>query len=91
MSEVYFVPVEAKARRVDRADPLHVVSAAARRIWPKKTSAELAVRTGASIRAAERWLAGEREMGGEALIALLRSDGGPQIYEAIRSAVDQSD
>lgn len=48
----------------------------ARGLWPRKTSAEVAMRAHVSPRAAERWMAGSREIGTEALACLLRSDQG---------------
>ena len=48
----------------------------ARSLWPRKTAAELATITGASLRTAERWLAGERALSTSALVALIRSNTG---------------
>lgn len=56
---------------------------AARKAWPHKTAAVLASRTGRTVRAAERWLAGTRDMSAEDFIALLTSDRGADILEAL--------
>lgn len=50
--------------------------AAAKGLWPKKTNAELAVRTGFSDRACEAWLSMRTNMSADAVVALLRSDDG---------------
>lgn len=46
-------------------------SRAARAIWPQKTAAHLAAAAHVSERAAEYWLAGEREPSAAALLALI--------------------
>ena len=63
------------------------VAEVARALWPQKPAAALAIRTGASLRAAEYWIAGEREMSAEAFVALLRSDEGFAFLEAVMTAV----
>lgn len=55
----------------------------AQALWPRKTAAELALRTGNKTRACEYWLERRSGMSGEALAALLRSDEGFQVLEAI--------
>jgi hypothetical protein len=55
----------------------------ARSLWPRKTAAELAELTGASLRTAERWLAGERALSTDALAALIRSEHGLDFLVAL--------
>jgi hypothetical protein len=55
----------------------------ARSLWPRKTAAELAELTGASLRTAERWLAGERALSTGALAALIRSERGLDFLVAL--------
>lgn len=55
---------------------------AARQWWPNKAAAELASIIGCDVRSAERYLAGERTAGAEAVLALLRSDRGVRLVEA---------
>lgn len=55
----------------------------ARRIWASKIAVELAARTGASVRSAEAWLAGDRSMSAGALVALLQSDQGIAFLDAL--------
>jgi hypothetical protein len=55
----------------------------ARRLWPSKTAANLAGRSGISKRAAELWLEGRTEPGADALVSLLRSDAGFDLMQAI--------
>lgn len=52
------------------------IASVAKRRWPRNTAAELALRTGHSHRAAEYWLALQREMSLEAFADLLLSDDG---------------
>jgi hypothetical protein len=59
------------------------VVAAAQRLWPRKTAAELALRSGANVRTCEYWLASRTEMSADALTALLRSDAGLEVLEAV--------
>lgn len=59
------------------------VMQAARSLWPRKTAAELSVRTGTQMRGCEYWLARRSGMSADSLAALLRSDEGFQILEAI--------
>jgi len=59
------------------------VMLAARSLWPRKTAAELAELTGASLRTAERWLAGERTLSTDALAALIRSERGLDFLVAL--------
>lgn len=55
----------------------------ARSLWPHKTAAEVAVRAHVSVRSAERWLAGERELSADAIAHLLRSDQGIHFLVAL--------
>ncbi|MDQ0132635.1 transcriptional regulator with XRE-family HTH domain [Neorhizobium galegae] len=55
----------------------------ARRLWPSKTAANLAGRTGVSKRAVELWLEGRTEPGADALVNLLRSDAGFELLQSI--------
>jgi hypothetical protein len=64
---------------------------AARKAWPQKTAAVLAARTGRTVRAAERWLAGTRDMSAEDFIALLTSDRGADILEALILSLPERD
>lgn len=57
--------------------------AVARMVWPFKTAAELAARTSAELRTAERWLADERGISTDLVAALLRSEEGYAFLEAI--------
>jgi hypothetical protein len=59
------------------------VMRAAQAIWPRKTAAELSMRTGTQVRACEYWLSRKTEMSAEALAGLLRSEAGLEILEAI--------
>lgn len=43
----------------------------ARALWPKKTAAELAARSGVTQRAAEFWIAGHREPSARAIAAVI--------------------
>lgn len=63
------------------------IATAAKRRWPRNTAAELALRTGHSHRAAEYWLALQREMGLEAFAELLRSDDGFAFLDAVMATV----
>jgi hypothetical protein len=56
---------------------------AAQALWPRKTAAELSMRTGTQVRACEYWLSRKTEMSAEALAGLLRSEAGLEILEAI--------
>jgi hypothetical protein len=60
-----------------------------RACFPRQTPAELAVRTGASIRHCERALAGGCRLGEKFLIALLRSDFGETGYLALMTDCKQ--
>jgi len=51
--------------------------------WPRKTSAHVAHLTGVSERAVQFWLAGETRMSLDGAIALLQTDAGFEILEAI--------
>jgi hypothetical protein len=55
----------------------------AQAIWPRKTAAELSLRTGTQVRACEYWLSRKTEMSADALARLLRSDAGLEVLEVI--------
>jgi hypothetical protein len=55
----------------------------ARSLWPRKTATELSIKSGASQRACEYWLARKFDMNADALAALLQSDDGFHFLEAI--------
>ena len=61
---------------------------AAQAAFPNKTALELALRSGASPRSAETWLAGKGAPSAEALAELLRSDIGLTILEAIMTGAE---
>lgn len=58
---------------------IDLIREAARALWPSKTAVELALRTGATTRTCEYWLAGRCGLSADALAALLRSDVGLDI------------
>lgn len=62
---------------------VEVIMRAAQSLWPRKTAAELSVRTGISHRACEYWMERKSGMSAESLARLLRTDDGFQILEAI--------
>ncbi len=51
--------------------------------WPKKTAAHVAHFTGTTERTVQFWLAGSTRMSLDAVAALLRTDEGYQILEAV--------
>lgn len=55
----------------------------AQSLWPRKTAAELSMRSGTQVRACEYWLSRKTEMSADALAALLRSDAGLEFLEAV--------
>ncbi len=55
----------------------------ARALWPSKTDMALAHRTGTSDRMCRYWLANKYNLGADDLAALLRSDEGFHVLEAI--------
>lgn len=59
------------------------IAAKAKELWRNKVAVELAARAGVSVRSAENYLAGGRDMNGNALARLLQSDEGPHFLEAI--------
>lgn len=67
----------------NRIRSIDAVCDLARRLWPSKTAAHLAGRTGVSKRAAELWLEGRTEPGADALVNLLRSDAGFELLQSI--------
>ena len=48
-----------------------VLSSIARMLWPHKTAANLAAATNCSVRAAEMYLAGDRDWSGDAIAAVV--------------------
>jgi hypothetical protein len=48
-----------------------VLSSIARMLWPSKTAVHIAAATNCSVRAAEFYLAGERDWSGDALAAIV--------------------
>lgn len=46
-------------------------SRVAKALWPRKTAAELAYRTGVTERAAKRWLSGDRKPSADAVAAIV--------------------
>jgi hypothetical protein len=63
--------------------PVAAVMAVVQAIWPRKTAAELVVRTGRSERMCQYWLSRKYDLSVDDLAALLRSDEGLQILEAL--------
>lgn len=59
------------------------VSVILKAFWPGKTSAKVAFVAGVSERSVKFWLAGETRMSLENVIALLRTDAGYEILEAV--------
>lgn len=59
------------------------ISNAIRAAWPRKTAAHVAHLTGAEERTVKFWLAGETRMSVDAIVALLRTEDGYAILEAI--------
>lgn len=59
------------------------VMRAAQALWPRKTAAELSMRTGTGVRACEYWLSRKTAMSADALAELIRSDAGLEIIAAI--------
>lgn len=54
-----------------------------RGIWPKKTAAHMATYTGLLTRSCESFLSRNSALNGEAVIALLRSEHGKEVLEAV--------
>lgn len=73
-----------KHRRMFRSVPLLTE---ARRLWPRKTAAEIAARTSATPRTAENWLARVHDMPASAVMDLLRSDRGADFLDVIVQAM----
>src|SRR5205823_5705458 len=55
----------------------------ARGLWARNTAPELALRAHATIRTAERWLAGRNELSARAIAGLLRSEEGLDFLAAL--------
>jgi hypothetical protein len=70
--------------------PIAFVAAKARQLWRNKVAVELAERAGVSVRSAENYLAGDRDMNGNALVRLLQSDAGPAFLAAMISELPPS-
>lgn len=60
-----------------------IVMRVAQKLWPKKTDMVLADKTGASDRLCRYWLENKYNLGADHLAALLRSDEGFQVLDAI--------
>lgn len=54
-----------------------------RAAWPKKTAAYVAHLTGTNERTAQFWLAGNTRMSFDAVVALLRTEAGYEILDAV--------
>ena len=63
--------------------PFEKITNILRAMWPKKTAANVAYLTGVSERAVQFWLAGETRMSLENVVALLKTEAGYEILEAI--------
>lgn len=63
--------------------PIDAVIRVLRALWQRKNAAEIASRTGSSLRACEYWLARKTDMSADALAQLLRSDVGLDVLQAI--------
>lgn len=59
------------------------ISLILRAFWPVKTAAKVAYLTGVSERSVKFWLAGETRMSLEHVVALLKTDAGYEILEAV--------
>lgn len=59
------------------------ISLVLRAFWPVKTSAKVAYLAGVSERSVKFWLAGETRMSLEHVVALLKTDAGYAILEAV--------
>jgi hypothetical protein len=73
-----------RPKRRSNLQAMHV----ARSLWPRKTAAELATLTGASVRTAERWLAGDRALSADAVVALIRSEHGLNFLVAVMAGAE---
>lgn len=69
---------------------LHALMAVCRRIWPDKTAANIAARTGVSERCAAFWLAGKYQMPLAAAHRLIRSEHGFLFLEALMAGSKQT-
>jgi len=66
---------------------MNLIATEARRLWPRKTAAEMAVRTGVSVRTAENWLSHVHDMPVDRLLGLIDSQGGDAFLDVMaRSA-----
>jgi hypothetical protein len=63
------------------------VLAEIKKIFPRKTAAELAVITGRSIRICETWISGQGAPGGDSLAAMLCSQHGDRLHQALIRSV----
>lgn len=66
---------------------LDVVMRSLHELYPVKTAANIAARTGAHTRSAERWISRERDMNAESFIALLCGQDGDKIIEALMTSL----
>lgn len=74
--------------RIDTAvRPIASVMQKLRALYPLKTAANIAARAGVSVRAAESWLSDDRDMGTDAFVALICSEDGFAVLEAIMTAM----
>lgn len=74
-----------ESRTADRPVGRHFRTATSvmRAMFPRKSAYEVASRAGVQVRAAERWLAGTREMGAEQLLTFMASDKGAEFLERL--------
>lgn len=70
-------------RKSSKVRPISFIASAAKGLWRNKVAVELAERSGVSVRTAENYLAGDRDMNGNALVRLLQSDVGPAFLTAM--------
>jgi hypothetical protein len=64
-----------------------VVARCARSLWRSQVAPELALRAGVSVSAAEKYLAGDRAINGNALARLLLGPDGPEFLNALVSSL----
>jgi hypothetical protein len=57
------------------------------KLFPRDSAAEIAHRSGRSVKVVERWLARKGAPDGQALAALLRSDVGDAVHAALIASV----
>lgn len=64
------------------------VIAAARKLWASKVAANLAARSGKTMRSAEQWLEGSTDLSADALANLLRSDAGYAVLSELMAGAN---